>query len=1683
MLSALLAMGATASMEAQQPYSGCWFPDDVINWSPENDPDAKFNRSRIPLATRFTEPQLMKAHSGQSYTGYVETATITNKMCSLMPSQGDNNFLGYQPTYWQYLEKFINWGGAGNEGIFVLPPAGTIDAAHMNGVKILGELFFMPRSIGGREEWINAMLTKDSSGKYPFAIKMYEIAKYFGFDGWFVNKELNTHDRENEWADFITCFNEAADNAGDTYMEIQWYNASQKPTIEILKSHKNTSQFLEYHGTGDKSSYAAELGCSPEDILHRLYSGIETVKDGQTGYDSDLSTVHQGSIALFCPEQHNYKDFTDKMWENGQITGQDAYDAQVRAFANENLTWTNSTGNPANTSGTWKGVSGYVLERSVINSMPFTTSFCVGNGKHRFVKGEKLNTQDWYSTSAQSILPTWRYWLENQGSAKVSIDWDDAYNFGNSIKLSGDLSAGDHLWRLYKTMIPVVNGGKAILAFKCNGATPELKLSTESSVNPDVTIAASSTKSENGWTVAEYSLSSVNGKTIYLLALNLNEASAKSGYELKLGGLTIVSDGYKAPAMKVSDFNVSGNGDLNSTDIRATWSYDYNNDFDHFDLYLNNGGNRNLVGQTRGEGFYIPRFNRNGSAASVKVELVAVMKDGTQQNITSQDYTFAVETAPVITIIPTKSYIKVGEIVNLTAMGTYTPTSFQWTLPESVKLVSGKLTDATIQVEALAEGSQNISVKVGNAVGISSFDGTAFEVFSDVLYKEINNAAPGKVADCSRAVTGSADFLIDGVVKPNSSDNCWSDISTNPYAVIDLKTLHTIYTVNIYDSRSAFKGGAENAENYRLYVSANGKDWTLVREGQNTKNENIHEVNMIPTVARYVKYEPYADKRFTSRVYEIEVIGRDNSRITIETPNIVNMVPGEKQTVTVDYNMNGESIADNFGLQVECESSFIEVGNPTCDNNGHFTFDVQAANRIGKATLNLSLTNGDVKRQTFVDVILDSDKAVNELAGKTAVMRKYVADYASDVKFDAQETVNLTDGNRTAEGLTEDMYEDPCTSRNDLWAVFTNPELFNIGKVKVYFPENNKGVSANDKEGYVNNNISIRRSTNGVNWTVIEEFNNIKDVSELTCYLPDVAPFAYLAIVCDVNTFFYPSMSEVEAYTQLEDAGNKFIPFAVAEGFNHDVICENTPFKQYAEKAFNYGAFFTSNVNEQYSLTSPDARKIISHQGVPFLLGKFDEKNVASIESKSESRELRFENPLAAENLHILSARISGSANIIFTINYEDGSNEEVKVNSANIPRADYSASEKDKFAFTDLRTKYNDKGIDNTTYGLFDIVLDADESKAISSLKIGSDKNCELYVFAVTAFGDPHSSKMSIHAESDNIALAPEETGEIVLTYNLNGEERAANFALEATVDGNVVTLGAVSEDKTANTFTIPVMAGDEAGTAVVNLLLTNGENTKECKVTVSVSVPTEFTGWNADVIVEALPASEHATGKVDGEELALFTADVNPTGAIAGSDRVVTSESGNKYVLADYDKDNALILESYEEHTLTAVIPEECTEVHILAISDRSSDITITANYEDGTASEPVSYTVNSWGSEGNGLNNINLINVSTYSWTYDNDEIDTDPCGITEIVVTVDDTKKLKGLTIEKESSRPSTTILAVSKVGKLSGIDSVDNDADHTVVGIYNLNGVKVENPVPGLYIVKYSDGSVKKILIK
>ncbi len=69
-------------------------------------------------------------------------------------------------------------------GTVALPTVSTINAAHKNGVKALGE-YFVPRVPLYTEEW----LYKDEDGNFPYAQKLIDIMNYYGFDGYFINQE------------------------------------------------------------------------------------------------------------------------------------------------------------------------------------------------------------------------------------------------------------------------------------------------------------------------------------------------------------------------------------------------------------------------------------------------------------------------------------------------------------------------------------------------------------------------------------------------------------------------------------------------------------------------------------------------------------------------------------------------------------------------------------------------------------------------------------------------------------------------------------------------------------------------------------------------------------------------------------------------------------------------------------------------------------------------------------------------------------------------------------------------------------------------------------------------------------------------------------------------------------------------------------------------------------------------------------------------------------------------------------------------------------------------------------------------------------------------------------------------------------------------------------------------------
>lgn len=1360
-----LAAFFAVSANAVQPYGGCWHPKDIYNWSPENDPDAKFNRAKVPLAERFREPELMKANSRQFYEGQVCNATILFNMCSMCPSQGANNFIGYQPTYWQYMDKLVYWAGSASEGIIIPPPAGSIDAAHAQGVKALGQIFFPPPAFGGTQTWVRQMMTKEG-GHYVYAQKLYEIAAYLGFDGWFINEEIGGASTE-EWVGWIKEFYAAAEADGNSHMEIQWYDARYNPDKAILGTHPNTSQFLEYGHEGDYSAYAEQItypdGSHPtvNDIFSKIYGGVQTVHSGLTGYYNALNEVflndrHIGSLDLFCPEEHSWKDYVNNLLGTPDDNGEKAYSAIKRVFENERTVWTNTSGDPSKTTSPWRGFSGAVLERSTISSLPFESDMCVGVGKHRFVEGEIKGTQDWYHSGVQSILPTWRWWIENGASLNVAIDWDNAYNFGSSFKISGKLS-GEALLRLYKTMIKVDAPAKATVVYKGSAAAPSLRLSTASSVTPDVTVEGTTTQ-KNGWNVVTYDLSSVNGKTIYMIALGLK---GNGDFNMNLGRVAIAASDFTPEAVVIDNPILKASLTEDGGDVRLTWNYDWNKDFSHFDIYVTHSdGIRTLVGQTRDEAFYIPSLERKNNESSAKIEIVAVAKDGSAGNPVALDAFYPVPGAPEVRFKPAKSYLKVGETTKIKAVATGTPTAWKWSLPDALQLVAGSATSDEITVKALKEGRFSIRLDVTNAIGTTSQTSEVIDVLNSTDYDAVANVLLNKtVVDYSGSTNNKETpaKIIDGITNPGSTSDKWCNVSPENWVIFDCEGVYRFYGFRIYDCKSGPEQN-ENIRDYTIELSMNGKDWTTVVDEKDRSADNIKTDYIAPVQGRFVRLTPKVEG--TLRIWEFEAYAADDLHMTIcAEPQEIRLDAGTTETIRVNCQFNGDEVGEDFGCTAKSSSAVVSVGRIEADyDKSGFSVPLIASNQIGESTITIRVTNNGAYRETKVKVVVDAPDGENILSGVKAELRHYENsdfDYGKD--YTSYETSLLTDGNRNADAL--ENIGNYSSHNRDFWTIFTAPEGsdWNLAKVKIYIPDNNYGENDNGKEGVVNREIEILVGDDFLSLETVKVFENLNKTGELEFIFPKAKRAKCLAVVCTLNPYFYPTLSEIEAYEQTE---SEFEDLSVeVSNWNSDVIAEGVPSNSYANASVGGDGwvFYSPDAKAEGALTG-DNNIVITKDGTRFAIAPCDQNNALTFGWSFSLNKLSFAEPVAAEGFHLLVCSDGGDTPLEVRVNYDDDSKSETAtfvVKDWEKESADAAVSGVGRLSYKNETAPDENRFFEKVPFcSLYEIVVPADKSKKASGLSVGfSDFDaieCHMTVLGVTRSGDSSGIEDILEYDSD---------------------------------------------------------------------------------------------------------------------------------------------------------------------------------------------------------------------------------------------------------------------------------------------------------------------------------------------
>lgn len=458
-----------------QPWVHSYIPESILDWSPETDPYAKYNRALVPVQDRIganTDTQANPDLTAQAQllvlAGDYQNGQDDMWNAGYLTQYGDN-FARYCFNFWQYMDYYGTWHGEFTttvpeelldmktdaimkkfeHGLLMLPNPAYTNAAHKNGAKSIAVIAPEPVKKG---QLYTVLLQQDENGDYPVAKKLVEMKEYYGFDGYFVNEEDKTTFTKEEMKKFkefmqymrnegcyVQWYDAINDNTGRGQSYENQFNANNSPFVQDSELGRvSDSIFLNYWWDKAKlknsASHAISLGLDP---LESVFVGIEGGGNRwQQPYDIALNKGENGqpmnSIAIIGSDMPNDvgKD------ETGEYRDKYKNENQWKVFERERIWWSGPSEDPTNTGRTslsrpdigirrsnWDGVADQIVEKSVIQGTNFHTNFNTGHGLKYYIDGQVSNEHEWNNINLQDILPTWQWWVDSTGT-KLQADFD-----------------------------------------------------------------------------------------------------------------------------------------------------------------------------------------------------------------------------------------------------------------------------------------------------------------------------------------------------------------------------------------------------------------------------------------------------------------------------------------------------------------------------------------------------------------------------------------------------------------------------------------------------------------------------------------------------------------------------------------------------------------------------------------------------------------------------------------------------------------------------------------------------------------------------------------------------------------------------------------------------------------------------------------------------------------------------------------------------------------------------------------------------------------------------------------------------------------------------------------------------------------------------------------------------------
>ena len=607
---------AYADGTSLMPIGPAFTVDTLLSWEPTNDPDSDYSRSVVPLADRYTG---FTVNDYANPDAKLMVCSLANSKHDATNAQGQESFSSYAFNYWQYATSFVYWSGS-KRGQVVVPTGEFTDAAHTNGVPVIGTIFF---DWGGNSSVVENFVRNYRS----VADKLIEVMEYYGFDGYFFNEETAVdYTTAGNLRSMIAYMRQQRPN-----MLIGWYDSITDSGNLSYQDAVNGSNsgwvsagvnefFMNYNWTTQDVNTTVSTMQNLGKSQYEAFAGLDVQQNCMnTNFSSNYllnnSNKLKLSLALYCPNS--------TMGLSGD--GADFHEVERQFYVNG--------GDPRSTSSSgWTGMSRFFADHTTIISAPFVTNFNSGHGKAFYIDGVKSRDAEWSYQSVQDVMPTWT-WIVDSNGQKLSgaYDFEDAYNGGSSIKFYGSLTANKpNNIMLYSTNLDI--NGSTNIAVTAKNDRGLMKLvayygdsSTSSYANcQKATFALDA--SSGGWTTSNVSLASLSGKKLYAIGFEIGGTSNVSDYQVNIGRLAVTDSEAAAASASNARLEEIIYLDAYTAEARIKWS---GNNASSYEIYrLNADGTRTLIMETPNTAYYIPNLVRNDDQADVTVEVVPVNANG-----------------------------------------------------------------------------------------------------------------------------------------------------------------------------------------------------------------------------------------------------------------------------------------------------------------------------------------------------------------------------------------------------------------------------------------------------------------------------------------------------------------------------------------------------------------------------------------------------------------------------------------------------------------------------------------------------------------------------------------------------------------------------------------------------------------------------------------------------------------------------------------------------------------------------------------------------------------------------------------------------------------------------------------------------------------------------------------------